>query len=502
MPSVRRVKTASGSIAVQVVEYRKRKPVILKHIGSARTVEEIPLLAEQATRWLEERTRQGSLFPLHATHVPSYLTEWDGRRFVGVRYGLAYEVCTAVYKQIGYAAIDDPLLRDLCFMRVVEPASKVRSLELLARYFGLTYSERTLYRHLPKSISYKSQIEQIASSFAKQEMEDDLSIVLYDVTTLYFESFDADTLRKPGFSKDGKSQQPQVVIGLLVNQAGFPLGQEVFSGNTFEGKTMLPVLRAFRKAQKTKECTVVADAGMLSLANMKELGEEGLTYIVGARLGNLSPKLLHRITDALGDRREDTTIRLSTPHGDLVCAYSDTRARKDRYEMEKQLVKARTLVARKEAVRRVKFVKVDDAGVYALNAALQAKTERLLGIKGYYTNIPKGRMDDAKIIGHYKNLWHVEQSFRMSKNDLIARPIFHRKEDSIKAHLITCFIGLSMGKYLEHVSALSLRRVIDLLCQVPDARLQHIRTKKEILLRAPTHPDIENLLRALNVSHY
>lgn len=169
--------------------------------------------------------------------------------------------------------------------------------------------------------------------------------------------------------------------------------------------------------------------------------------------------------------------------------------------MEKQLAKARALIAHNIPVRRAKFVKADDSGHYTLNEALQQKTEALLGIKGYYMNLPKERLSDLDVIARYGNLWRVEQSFRMSKSDLVARPIFHHKEDSIKAHLITYFIALSMGKYLEHISGLSLRRIIDLLCQIPDARLQHIQTKKEILLRAPIHPDIEPLLQALRVSH-
>ena len=169
--------------------------------------------------------------------------------------------------------------------------------------------------------------------------------------------------------------------------------------------------------------------------------------------------------------------------------------------MEKQLAKAKTLVSRKETVRRAKFVKVDEAGTYILHTTLQEKTESLLGIKGYYTNLPKGQLNDQDIIARYANLWRVEQSFCMSKSDLVSRPIFHHKEDSIRAHLITCFIAMSMGKYLERLSGLSLRRTMDLLCQTSDARLRHIQTKREILLRAPTSAEIHPLLKGLQMSY-
>jgi len=145
MASIRHVKTASGSTAVQVVEYQKRKVVVLKHVGSARKTEELPLLEKQARQWLETYTGQSSFFPSQLTQSP-YMTQWDGRQFVGVHYGLAYEVCLAIYARLGYGQIDDPLLRDLCIIRLIEPASKIRSLELLKRYFDIHYAERTLYR--------------------------------------------------------------------------------------------------------------------------------------------------------------------------------------------------------------------------------------------------------------------------------------------------------------------------------------------------------------------
>ena len=134
-----------------------------------------------------------------------------------------------------------PLLLDLTIMRLIEPASKLRSIEMLSRYFGIHYSQR-IYRTIPKLITHKADIEQRAYSVAEEKFQEQFYYVLYDVTTLYFESFKADDLKIQGFSKDNKSQQPQIVIGLLVTQSGLPLSYNVFAGNTFEGKTMLPVV--------------------------------------------------------------------------------------------------------------------------------------------------------------------------------------------------------------------------------------------------------------------
>lgn len=497
MPSIRTTKTSSGSIAVQAVKYEKRKTVILKHFGSARTRTELSALMKDAGIWLEKFTRQSSLFN---TEKKSRVIHLGVNQCLGVRYFCLYAVLKIIVGRIGFELLENKLLVDLVIMQVIEPSSKLRVLGLLNRYFGLSRSRRTLYRILPKIALYQKEVETLAITFAKKELKNNLSFVLYDVTTLYFESFDADDLRKPGFSKDNKSLQPQIVLGLLVNTEGFPLRYEIFSGNIFEGKTMMPVLRKFREEKGTEVFSVVADAAMMGLENLEELKKEGLTYIVGARTANLSLKVMNIVTERLKGHCDSDSVRVPTPHGDLIASFSSIRYRKDKKDMERQIEKAKKLVSTKETGKRAKFVKTNKAS-YELNQALIEKTTRLLGIKGYYTNIPKDKMNDEGIIAQYKNLWHVEQSFRMSKSDLAARPMYHHKQDSIKAHLTICFMALAVGKYLELKTGLSLRRVIDLLKQVQDARIINTQTKEEILIRAAVPENVKDLFRKLSVSY-
>lgn len=296
MPHIRKTKTASGSTAIQAVTYKNRKMVVLKHFGSAKTAEELDALREDAQMWLEKYTKQPSLFTRKDN---SRILHLGINRCVGIRYSCAYTVFTETLRHIGFSAFNNRLLLDLVIMRIFEPSSKLRAIELLDRYFGVTYAQRTLYRELPKLVYYKKRAEEIAVSFAQKQLRCDFSFVLYDVTTLYFESFKADELRKCGFSKDNKHAQPQIVIGLLVNADGFPLRYDIFAGNTFEGKTMLPVLRTFMDTHSTKTCCVVADAAMMSLQNINELKKEGFQYIVGARVANLSPSIIDIITNML-----------------------------------------------------------------------------------------------------------------------------------------------------------------------------------------------------------
>jgi len=495
MPSVRKTKTASGATAVQVVRYEHRKVVVLKHVGSARSAEEITALTESAIAWIERATTQRSFFPKASRRVLSLATT----RYRGVTHAFAHTVLSDIAARCGFTALRSSLLLDLAIMRIVEPCSKLRSIALLQRYFGISYAERSVYRTLPRLLACKPTIERLAIAFARRELSCDLSFVLYDVTTLYFEAFTADDLRVPGFSKDQKPQQPQIVVGLLVTPQGFPLGSEVFRGNTFEGKTMLPVLEAFRAAHRSTTCTVVADAGMLSFENLSELRDRGCSYIVGARMASCSSAVIERACTALG-QRDEATVRIPTEHGDLICAFSAVRYRKDTHELDRQVARAEALVAAKEPGRRARFVTARGAS-YGLHEERIARARALLGIKGYYTSIPKERTTDAEIIAHYRGLWHVEQAFRMSKSDLATRPIFHHTEDAIRAHVLICFLALAIGKYLEITAERSLRQVVDLLKSVTDITLVNTTTNRTVTIRSECSDAVQFLLKKLDIAY-
>lgn len=273
-------------------------------------------------------------------------------------------------------------------MRIVEPASKLRTIELLANYFEINYAERSVYRLLPKLLEHKNAIEDAAYHTAKLHFGESFALVLYDVTTLYFESHEPnDELKARGFSKDDKSKQPQIVVGLLVTSQGFPLKYEIYKGNTFEGHTMLGVVREFQKRHSNSKPIIVADAAMLSQDNMSLLETEGYQYIVGARLANTTKTFIDSITSQLKSQ-EGAVIRLSYPNRayDVICAYSERRAKKDRHEFDKQIAKAEGIISQQETGKRAKFVKksTEHKDSFILNEELKDKAEKLIGIKGYH----------------------------------------------------------------------------------------------------------------------
>jgi transposase len=383
-------------------------------------------------------------------------------------------------------------LIDLAMMRLIEPASKRRTIELLSYYFGVSYSQR-IYRNIPKLIKQKTLVEHCAYSLAVNKFREPFYFILYDVTTLYFETGKSDDLRLPGFSKDNKPQQPQIVIGLLVTQSGFPLAYEVFAGNTFEGKTMLPIIEQFINLHKGTKPIIVADAAMLSQERLTELKDKNISYIVGARLANAPLGLIQQIQPAL-QGNQGATDRFPSPHGDLICDFSVKRYKKELYDLNRQIKKAEELVAQQFSGKRTKFVKKLSKERVELNKALIEKHRLLLGIKGYCTDIPATELPNEKVIDYYHRLWRVEQSFRMSKSDLETRPIFHHKQDAVRAHVLICFVALIIEKYLELTTKLSLRQIRFLIWNITETHIQDKLTKEVFIFRSPTDQIMQSSL--------
>lgn len=491
MLSIRKVKTKSGSTAIQVVVYKGKKSKIIKHIGSGKDNSEISLLKGKAEEFISEYSGQLSLFN---KSTPNILFV-DRAKCIGVTHQFARRFLLSCAKECGLSDIDE-LLLDLSIMRLLFPASKLKTISMLSQYFGIDYSQR-IYRKIPKLIQFKTKLQQRAYQLAIKKFNEQFYFVLYDVTTLYFETFKSDELRIPGFSKDNKPQQPQVVIGMLVTESGFPISYEVFPGNTFEGKTMLPILEEFIREHKNAKSVLVADAAMLSEERLGELKEKKISYIVGARLANSSLVLIKKIHDSLNGV-DGAIVRIPlTTHGDLVCDFSTKRYKKQLNDLNNQIKKAEDCVAKKESNKSTKFVKRLSKEELELNNALIEKHKLLIGIRGYCTDIPESKLSNQDVIARYHNLWRIEQSFRMSKSDLQTRPIFHHKEDAIRSHVLICFTALIMEKYLELTTQLSLLRIRILIWNITETHIQDAITKKVFIFSSPTDEILESPLADL-----
>lgn len=509
MYSVRTTRTASLATAVQIVRYENRRKIIVKHIGSAKTSEEIISLKQLARSWIQKTTQQQSLFTTSVT-AKSSLLPLDKAEYLGARYTFIYEALSKLLHRFRFHTVKKQFLLDLVLMRIIQPVSKLESLEYLSEMFGIQYGKSSLYKALFSFPALKTTIEEKVVDFAKQNFSFNFSIVFYDVTTLYFETFkedsEKDSIRKPGFSKDNKPNQPQIVIGLIVTREGFPVAYEIFAGNTFEGKTFIPTIIKFKETYRIKTLTIVADAAMISFDNVEELKKRQLSYIVGARLASLKFDQMKQINKELINQTQDmvklaeiggASIRIETERGLLLCDFSLARYKKDKREMEKQIDKAEKLLAEKDALKRTKFIKTIGKTKQELNSDLIEKTRLLLGIKGYYTNLAE--VDNATIINHYHNLWHVEKAFRIAKSDLAMRPIYHFRKQAIEAHILICFMALSVCKYMEIKTEKSTKKIIKLLKSITEARIKNKLTGEIILMRQELSEEVKQLWKTLSL---
>jgi hypothetical protein len=263
--------------------------------------------------------------------------------------------------------------------------------------------------------------------------------------------------------------EPQITIGLLTDAAGFPLMVEAFEGNKAETATMLPTISRFMAAHRLAGVTVVADAGMVSEANRNALEAAGLTYVLGDKLPDIPYQVNKWRRAHPGEPIPDgqvftqpwpaTAAQRAQGRRDKVVYYQyrADRARRTLRGIDEQVGKAERAVAGKTPVKRNRFVKLTGAGK-SVNRQLEAKARGLAGLKAYITNLPDPTPE--LVIGAYHQLWRIEQSFRMSKHDLRARPMFHHKRESIEAHLTVVFAALAVTRYVEDRTGWTIKKFV------------------------------------------
>ena len=449
---IRRVKTHSGSTAIQVGSYKGKSFILKKHIGSAKDTAKIDELITLAEEYIRSHS------PQLALNFNPQSEEVLFKRGVKVKKSclqVAYDYLDSIYTSLGLNVLQSPILKHFAMIRVLEPASKIKSITLLNKYFGIHYTKTTAFRELAKLVTLKEAAIKKVITYAQRNLHFDFSLVFYDVTTLYFESFKQDEFRINGFSKDNKLNQLQILIGLVVNRDGFPIYYDIFKGNTFEGKTIIPVIVEIKEKYQIDSFTVIADAGMLSQENLTELNQLGVGFVVGDRVGNLTLSQAEQIAEGL-NRINHKIVRV----GETIYEYSSKRATKDRADNDKQLQKALYLLSHPGKVfKRSALLTGDSKKAFRLNESLVEKHRLLEGIKGYRTNITQ--IPEKLLVDRYHDLWKVEQAFRITKSDLEARPIYHRRKESIEYHILIVFVALCMGKIIELTQGRTLQRVVD-----------------------------------------
>lgn len=482
MAYIRQVKTKSGATGVQIIHKLAGQVVKLEHIGSAHNAKELETLISLAKERL--RGEQMFLFPHSEGKLEVKLRESYSK--------LLFEVLNRQYQKLGFTKLDDPEFANLCLARIVEPTSKLDSLRVLADLGIYGPSKTQLFRCLKRSVdqNYRKTISNLCFDKAAGP---NLSLVLYDVTTLYFEIQEEDGYRKPGLSKE-RRLEPQIVVGLLVDKSGFPLGLQSFTGNTAETKTIVPVLKEFQKEHGLKDVTVVADAAMLSQANLETLVKSGYFFVVGSKLTKIPYDIAQfqkqgsLLDNQIIDSRQKMGYR-------VIYQYREKRARLDSRNIEVQVTKAKRMASGLVPVKRNRFLTITSERK-ALNQDLIDKAYALAGIKGYVTNLD---LPPEEIISAYHQLFQIEASFRMAKGDLKARPIFHRKHDAIEAHLTIVFTALAVSRYLEKLTGLSIKKLVKILRPIRSGTVAI--NGAEYIAEPEVPKDVHKILQKLETGH-
>ena len=446
---VRTLKSKSGKIYVQVIDKSSNKYKVLKNIGSSLDEGEVQKLIAKGKKWINQKLGLRELdFSNSKIQIEQFFSSIEQLRLIGLELILG-----RLFDEIGFNAIKSEIFRQLTIYRIAFPRSKLKTTEYLRRYAHIDWNEDKIYRYLDKLYDeQKEQIQQISYKHTLKILDGVINIVFYDVTTLYFQIDDEDEIRKRGFSKEGKHQNPQIVLGLLVSVDGYPLAFEIFEGNKFEGHTMLPVIDAFKRKYELKQLVIVADSGLLSNKNITELQEKDYEFILGARIKNENKEIKDKIL-ALNLKNGDSEIIEKEDNLRLIISYSDKRASKDKHNrerglkrLEKQLNKGKLTKANINNRGYNKYLIMDGDIKISINKEKFEEDSKWDGLKGYVTN---SNLSKDEIIENYGHLWKIEKAFRISKHDLKIRPIYHRLQKRIEAHITINFVAYKVYKELE-----------------------------------------------------
>lgn len=497
---IRQKKNKSGVISIQVIDKSSGKYKLLKTIGSSSELNQIDKLLLEAQNYIKEIKKLNKFdFSNSNQLIQNVLENITALKLSGIDLVLG-----KIFNEIGFNKIEDSLFKDLVLYRLVYPKSKLKTTEYLYRFSQKQYSEDDIYRYMDKLYNkQKETVQQLSFDHTQFVLGTEISVVFYDVTTIYFESDNEDELRKTGFSKEGKHQNPQIVLGLLVSKNGYPLAYDIFQGNKFEGHTMLPVIDAFKDKYNLNQLVIIADSGLLSSNNIEELQEKKYEFILGARIKSENKSIKEKIL-ALKLKNGESEI-IEKENLKLIITYSDSRAKKDKQNREKGL---------KKLEKQIKTGKLTKASInnrgYNKYLKLQGEIKVVIdkdkfiqdakwdGLKGYITN---AMLSKDEILENYNHLWQIEKAFRTAKTDLKIRPIYHRKKQRIEAHICLTFVAYKVYKELERQlklkkSNLSPEKVIEILQRIFKIEIKNPinnETIKQNILITEEHKLIQKL---------
>nr|WP_290092952.1 IS1634 family transposase [uncultured Bacteroides sp.] len=510
---VRKKKNRSGATSVVVVDKHGGKFKELHTVGIGYDESEIERLCLQGQKWIKSHLGimeidfdEADQKELERKNAEAVLDNIDGILLNGAKL-----ILDKVFDSVGFNRVGDDVLRHLVIARLCEPMSKMATADYLKTHFEEDVNLSKIYRYMDKLYNAQQEVVQrISVEHTFSVLGGRVEMLFYDVTSLYFESFREDDLRSPGFSKDGKTAETQIILGLLVCENGYPLSYSIFNGAQYESYTMIPAIDDLKQRFGLDDFIVVADSGFMIKRNMGLLRSGGYQFIVGGRIKKVAndvEKWIKSIPHEDGQYHEK-----ELENGDrLIVTYSSKRATKDAYNRNKGVERLRKAYASgkitKDKINKrgySKFLKLDNDVNVSISEDKIKEDEVWDGLKGYVTNTT---LPPSEVVAQYQGLWVVEKAFRISKGTLETRPIFHFTEKRIEAHVCLCFVAYKLYKELERIietlhMKMSVDKVIKIAKTITTIRLRlplNDETITRTMMLTPEHRSLKPLFDHLGV---
>ncbi len=503
---VRKKSNASGIVSVQVIDKSHGNYQVVKTIGSSADAVEVQSLYLKGKRWIEAHLGQQDMFSqADQAQEEKQVVEYLFSNIESVLINGTQLILEKVFKSVGFDKLGDDVLKHLVTARLSQPLSKSATVTYLKDHFDEDLHYQKIYRYMDKLYNTKQEeIQRISVDHSRKILGDEIGLLFYDVTTLYFETDHSDDLRERGFSKDGKHAQPQVVLGLLVSRGGYPLSYSIFNGAQYEGRTMLPIVEDFVTRFKLNDFVVVADSGLMNKKNKDLLNSAGYKYILGARIKNESEKTKDWI---LSLNKSDGIFNEKKIKGTrLIVGYSSKRAKKDKYNRDKGIKRLEAAyksgkVTKDHINKRGynKFLEISQDIKVTISQEKIKEDERWDGLKGYITNTDLPAME---VYEQYNGLWVIENAFRVTKGTIELRPMFHFTPKRIEAHVTICFVAFKVYKELERILKLkginlSVDKVLNIAKTITTIKVRLPKSDTvmtKTMLLTPRHQSIADLI--------
>lgn len=343
-----------------------------------------------------------------------------------------------------------------------------------------------LYKGMDQLLPHKESIESHLHKRLGELFELKCDLLLYDVTSTYFEGeMKGCSIAQRGYSRDSRGDRPQVCIGLVVTDDGFPIGYEIFSGNTHDSKTVQSIVESLERKHGSLNRVWVMDRGMVSEDNLEFLRERGGQYIVGTPKQMLREFEKHLTDQDWTNAQEGVEVKLvPSPHGNetfLLARSADRQAKETAMHekfidrMEAGLMKMQSAAEagrlKSEAMAGERLGRLKEQNWRASNA-FEVQIKKLDSKRGkqqieiiwkrnakfndwnqladgcYLLRSNLTGVDAATLWRRYIQLTEAEWAFRITKDELGIRPIWHHKEERVKAHILICFLAYAMWKTL------------------------------------------------------